>query len=65
MAWRQISEMKEKILDIRVQMDILDGVYDKNKKYPLYNSEHHLKKLKKSTGGQDILKKFISSCLGL
>ena len=49
--------MKEKILDIRVQMDILDTEYMIKIKNIHYITQNIiLKKLKKSTGGQDILK---------
>ena len=41
------------------------GIYDENKKYLVYNAEHHFKKIKKSTNLQDILKWFIPRSLGL
>ena len=45
---RQISAMKEKNIGYSCTDGYFGyGVYDKNKKYPLYNSEHHFKKIKK------------------
>ena len=52
----QLSEMKIKKIGFSCTDGYFGyGVYNENKKYSIYNAEHHLKKSKKSTGGQSIL----------
>ena len=53
---RQLYAIKDKNIGFSCTDGFFGYEYMKNKKYPLYNSEHHFKKLKKSIGGQDILK---------
>ena len=52
----QLSEMKNKNIGFSCTDGYFGyGIYDKNKKYSVYNAEHHFKKIKKSICGQNIL----------
>ena len=46
-TWTSTSEMKNKNIGFSCTDGFGYGIYDKNKKYSVYNAEHHFKKLKK------------------